>query len=59
MGFGCTREDVPSVMSLFAEVIQTPALPEPKLELLKAQVWRSHPTLWQSIQRQQCDNSSV
>ena len=38
MGFGCTREDAPAVMALFAEVIRSPALPQPKLDLYKAQV---------------------
>lgn len=37
MGFGCAREDVPAVMALFAEVIRSPALPQPKLDLYKAQ----------------------
>ena len=43
MGFGCTREDVSTVMSLFAEVIETPNLSETKLELLKAQVQQPVP----------------
>ena len=38
MGFGCAREDTSAVMALFSEVIRSPALAQPKLDLLRAQV---------------------
>ncbi|KAL4448464.1 hypothetical protein ABPG75_005683 [Micractinium tetrahymenae] len=37
-GFQCLREDTAEVMALFAEVVQTPAIPQEKLDLAKSQV---------------------
>ncbi|KAK9842460.1 hypothetical protein WJX81_001228 [Elliptochloris bilobata] len=38
LGFECLREDVEEVMGLFAELLLTPAMPQDKLDLAKAQV---------------------
>ena len=38
MGFSCLAEDAPDVLGLFSEVVLTPALPQGKLDLYKAQV---------------------
>ena len=37
-GFECLTEDLEEVMGLFAELLLTPALPQDKLDLAKAQV---------------------
>ncbi|GAB4817295.1 hypothetical protein N2152v2_004341 [Parachlorella kessleri] len=39
MGFSCLAEDVSDVLELFSEVVLTPALPQGKLDLYKAQVF--------------------
>ena len=41
MGFGCLPEDAPAVLAMFADVIQSPALPLQRIELYKAQVSRN------------------
>ena len=38
MGFGCAREDAGATLALFSEVIRSPALAQPKVDLYKAQV---------------------
>ena len=38
MGFGCLPEDAPAVLAMFADVVQSPALPLQRIELYKAQV---------------------
>ncbi len=38
MGFGCLPEDAPVVLAMFADVVQSPALPLQRIELYKAQV---------------------
>ncbi|KAI3426252.1 hypothetical protein D9Q98_008627 [Chlorella vulgaris] len=38
MGWQCLAEDAPEVLSLFAEVVTQPALPQDKLDLAKSQV---------------------
>jgi hypothetical protein len=38
MGFGCLPEDAPAVLAMFADVVQSPALPPQRIELYKAQV---------------------
>ena len=37
-GFECLTDDVREVMGLFLEVLQSPALPEAKIDLYKSQV---------------------
>jgi hypothetical protein len=37
MGFGCLPEDAPAVLAMFADVVQSPALPLQRIELYKAQ----------------------
>ncbi|KAL4438208.1 hypothetical protein ABPG77_010569 [Micractinium sp. CCAP 211/92] len=37
-GFQCLREDTAEVLSLFAEVVRTPAIPQDKLDLAKTQI---------------------
>ena len=37
-GFECLKDDVREVMGLFLEVLQTPALPQAKIDLYKSQV---------------------
>ncbi len=41
MGFSCLAEDATSILKLFTEVITTPAMPESKLDLFKAQALNS------------------
>ncbi len=38
MGFGCASEDAGATLALFSEVIRSPALAQPKVDLYKAQV---------------------
>ena len=40
MGFGCASEDAGATLALFSEVIRSPALAQPKVDLYKAQVRR-------------------
>lgn len=37
-GFECLTEDLEEIMGLFTELLLTPALPQEKLDLAKAQV---------------------
>ena len=37
MGFGCAKEDTGATLALFSEVIRSPALAQPKVDLYKAQ----------------------
>jgi hypothetical protein len=37
-GFECLKEDVEDVMGLLSEIILTPALPQQKIDIVKAQV---------------------
>jgi hypothetical protein len=37
-GFECLKEDVDDVVRLFSEIILTPALPQQKIEIVRAQV---------------------
>ncbi len=41
MGFSCLAEDAPYVLKLFTEVVTTPAIPQSKLDLFKAQALNS------------------
>ena len=40
MGFGCAKEDTGATLALFSEVIRSPALSQPKVDLYKAQARR-------------------
>ncbi|CAK0782146.1 hypothetical protein CVIRNUC_005584 [Coccomyxa viridis] len=46
LGFECLKDDVREVMSLFLEVLQTPALPQAKIDLYKSQVLNVIDHLW-------------
>jgi len=41
MGFSCLAEDAPYLMHLFTEVVTTPAIPQSKLDVFKAQALNS------------------
>lgn len=67
MGFGCLPEDAPAVLAMFADVVQSPALPLQRIELYKAQVSpgsrnpeQTWPRLrkWCSRRRCRCNASS-
>ena len=57
MGFGCAREDAGATLALFSEVIRSPALAQPKVDLYKAQViswvfhWRRNRTAAMRMKR--------
>lgn len=38
MGFGCLPEDAPAVLGMFSDLITSPALPQQRIDLYKAQV---------------------
>ncbi|CAL5221100.1 g3232 [Coccomyxa viridis] len=46
LGFECLKDDVREVMGLFLEILQTPALPQSKIDLYKSQVLNVVDHLW-------------